>query len=351
MARSVNGGRVIAAAALAASTLVAPCVVHGQEIELGIIDLYGLSRVSEGQVRQALTFAEGATIAIATPERPAFLRESEDRLARLPDVARARTRLVCCDQGRAIVYVGIEERDAAILRFRAEPKGDVRLAADIVRAGDEFAEALRRAVLRGDAGEERSLGHSLADDPATRAAQERFLRYAARDLPTLQLVLQSSSDAAHRALAAQVLGYAADKPAVVQDLAHGMSDPSAEVRNNAMRALLAFAEMSPGTSPSVPRVPVDPFIDLLHSLEWSDRNKASLALLALSTGRDPDLLATLERQALAPLIEMARWKSEGHALPAFIILGRIDGYSDEAAYDLWNRGERDVVIRAATSEP
>ena len=165
MARSVNGGRVIAAAALAASTLVAPCVVHGQEIEIGIIDLYGLSRVSEGQVRQALTFAEGDTIAIATPERPALLRESEDRLARLPDVARARTRLVCCDQGRAIVYVGIEERDAAILRFRAEPRGDVRLAADIVRAGDEFAEALRRAVLRGDAGEERSLGHSLADDP------------------------------------------------------------------------------------------------------------------------------------------------------------------------------------------
>ena len=183
-----------------------------------------------------------------------------------------------------------------------------------------------------------------------RAVQERFLRYAARDLPALRLVLRRSSNAAHRALAAQVLGYAADKPAVVDDLVHGMSDPSAEVRNNAMRALLAFADMSPGASPSAPRVPAQPFIELLHSPVWTDRNKASGALAALSTGRDPELLTTLKGLALAPLVEMARWKSEGHALPAFSVLGRIAGYSDEAAYDLWNRGERDVVIRAATTE-
>ena len=71
----------------------------------------------------------------------------------------------------------------------------------------------------------------------------------------------------------------------------------------------------------------------------------------------PELRRVLRRssdaahRALAPLIEMAGWKSAGHALPAFFILGRIAGYSDEAAYDLWNRGARDVVVSAATSEP
>ena len=332
-------------------TLATPCTVNGQELEIGIIDLYGLSRVPARQVRATLTFTEGDTIAFGNREEPAFLTESEERLARSPDIARARIRSVCCDRGRAIVFVGIEKRGAATMRFHAEPEGDARLAADTVRAGDEGENALRLAILRGDAGEDRSRGHSLVDDPATRAIQERFVLYAARDLPELRRVLRSSSDAAHRALAAQVLGYAADKPAVVDDLVNGMSDPSAAVRNNASRALGVFAEMLPGTGLPVPRVPAQPFIELLDSPVWSDRNKASGALAALSTGRDPELLARLREQALAPLIEMARWKSEGHALSAFFILGRIAGYSDEAAYDLWQRGDRDAVIDAARSRP
>ena len=69
--------------------------------------------------------------------------------------------------------------------------------------------------------------------------------------------------------------------------------------------------------------------------------------MALSASRDPGLLATLRKGALTSLVEMARWKSTGHALYAFIILGRLAGYSDTGAYDLWDRGEREVVIEAA----
>ena len=341
----------MAAAVFVTCMLGSPCVVSGQEIEIGIIDLYGLSGVPARQVRDSLTFTEGDTIPMGTGEARAFLKESEDRLARSPNIAHARIVRVCCDEGRAVVYVGIEERGAATMRFRAEPTGDARLAGDIVSAGDEFETALRLAVLRGDDGEDRSRGHALADDSAMRAIQERFILYAARDLPDLRLVLRSSSDAAQRALAALALGYAADKPAVVEDLVHGMSDPSDEVRNNAMRALLVFADMLPGASRSVLRVPEQPFIKLLHSPVWSDRNKASGALAALSADRDPELLATLREQALAPLIEMARWKSAGHAQPAFVILARIGGYSDEAAYNLWVRGDRETIINAASLDP
>ena len=341
-------GAVKAAALLVTLALGTPCGVNGQELEIGIIDVYGLSRVSVRQVREMLTFTEGDTIALGVGEEPAFLKESEDRLARSPDIARARIhRPVCCDAGRAIVYVGIEEPGAATMRLRAEPRGDARLAADIVRAGDEADDALRLALLRGNVGEDTSRGHSLVDDPAVRAVQERFILYAARDLSELRLVLRSSSDAAHRALAAQVLGYAADKQAVVEDLVHAMNDASAAVRNDAMRALGVFAHMLPGTSRSVPRVPAQPFIELLNSPVWSDRNKASGALMAMSADRDPELLAALRERALAPLIEMARWKSEGHALPAFLILCRIAGYSDAVAFDLWERGDRDAVIDAA----
>ena len=180
-----------------------------------------------------------------------------------------------------------------------------------------------------------------------RTIQERFVTYADRDLPELRRVLRDSSDPGHRALAAQILGYAADKQAVVEDLVHGMSDPSEDVRNNAMRALMVFANAAPTAARSVPSIPYQPFISLLNSPAWSDRNKAAGALKALSRNRDPQLLARLRNEAIAPLVEMARWKSDGHALFAFIILGRIAGYSDQAALGVWDRGEREIVISAA----
>jgi hypothetical protein len=323
--------------------------VFGQEFQfqIGIIDFYGLNRVSAAQVRQALVFKEGDIISWVDGDRPAVLVESENRLSTLPGVARARATISCCDQGQVIIFVGIQEEGAAVMRFRAAPQGTARLAADVVKAGDEFSKAALAAVLRGDAAEDRWQGHALAHDPGMRAIQEHFISYADRDLPNLRGVLRESSDSEHRALAAQVLGYVADKQAVIDDLVYAMSDPSEDVRNNAMRALLVFAEAVPTTARPVPRVPYQPFIALLSSPAFSDRNKASGALMVLSQGRNPELLARLRIEAMAPLAEMARWKSTGHALFAFILLGRIGGYSDEAAQDAWDRGEREVVISAA----
>ena len=134
---------------------------------------------------------------------------------------------------------------------------------------------------------------------------------------------------------------------VVGDLVHGMSDSSADVRNNAMRALAVFAHVAPTSGRPIVRVPYEPFIELLHSPVWTDRNKASLALMALSGRRDPKLLEQLQREAMAPLIEMAHWKSDGHAMPALMILGRIGGQSEDAIQAAWTRGERESIINAA----
>jgi HEAT repeat protein len=223
----------------------------------------------------------------------------------------------------------------------------VRLAADIVEAGKALQEAVRAAVQRGDAAEDDSQGHALFHDPASRSVQERFVGYAARELKELRRVLRDSSDAEQRALAAEILGYVANKRDVVGDLVYGMRDASAEVRNAAMRALAVFASMPPTSGRPIVRVPYESFVDLLQSPVWTDRNKASLALARLSERRDPRLLAKLRREAMVPLIEMARWKSEGHAIPALLILGRIAGQSDEAIQMAWTRGEREGIINAA----
>jgi hypothetical protein len=324
------------------------CAGAGQEFQIGIIDVYGLSRVTVDQVRGVLTFKEGDAVSLGGNQQPAFLTASENRVAQLPGVVGARIKVVCCDQGRAIAYVGVEEAGATTTVFRAAPVGAARLAPDIVQSGEQFSKAGLLAAQRGDAEEDRSEGHALNRDPAMRAIQERFLVYAKRDLPALRLVLRSSSDAAHRALAAQVLGYTTDKQAVVEDLVQGMSDPSEEVRNNAMRTLMVFAESVPGEMRRpTPRIPFDPFIAFLNSPVWSDRNKASWALMALTAGGNPELLTKLRKQALVPLVEMARWKSEGHALAAFMILGRMAGNSDETTFGFWGRGDREAVIRAA----
>jgi len=332
---------------VAVLTLVSLPHASAQDTQIGIIDFYGLSKVSENIAREALTFKEGDTFVFAGDDILDVFLESENRLSMLPGVADARVQSVCCDQGRAIVYVGIEEHGATTLLLRPAPLGDARLAADIMRAGEEFSNALLQAVQRGDADEDRSRGHALAKDATMRAIQTRFISYARRNLSQLRLVLRTSSDAVQRAVAAQVLGYAADKQRVVDDLVYGMSDPSDDVRNSAMRALLVFAEMTPGKGRRIPRIPSQPFVVFLNSPVWSDRNKASGALLALSARRDPQLLASLRKDALAPLAEMARWKSEGHAIPALTILGRIAGYSDGAVTAAWSRGERERIINAA----
>jgi hypothetical protein len=138
---------------------------------------------------------------------------------------------------------------------------------------------------------------------------------------------------------------------VVGDLVFGMSDPVENVRNNAMRALAVFAGMRPVAARPIIRVPYEPFIELLNSPVWTDRNKASMALTGISERRDPTLLTKLRGKAMAPLVEMARWKSEGHAMPALLMLGRMSGQPDDAVLAALARGEREVIINAALKRP
>ena len=189
-----------------------------QTLQIGIIDFYGLGRLSVADVRQTLTFKEGDSISFAGDARPAFLVEAERRLAALPGVIRASVNPVCCDAGRVIVYVGLEQQGQPVTRFRDNPTGTVRLPADVLQAARDFEEAQKAAVMRGDVGEDDSRGHTLMHDAAARAIQERFVGYAARDLKALTRVLRESSDAGQRAIAAEVLGYAPVKQDVVPDL-------------------------------------------------------------------------------------------------------------------------------------
>lgn len=331
-------------AVLAAAPLAPPARTAGAQraIAIGVVDFYGLHHLSQGDVQRALGIAAGDTV-VADSLAPALRR-----LRAIPGVTDAALAPVCCEpDGRWALFVGIEERGAPRLALDPAPQGAVRLPDDVVQLGRAFDDSLMAAVRRGEAAEHDSGGHAFFDAPALTAIQHRFLAVAAASLPMLVDVLHHSSDAEHRALAAELLGYAPDVSQVIPDLVAAMHDPDSDVRNNAMRALAVIAGYAQQHPELGIRVPTRPFIEMLESVVWTDRNKASFALWQLTASRDSSLLAGLRARALPALLDMARWQSVGHAYAGYMILGRIEGVSDDALQRDWQRGDRRGVIDAA----
>jgi hypothetical protein len=308
---------------------------------LHAVDLYGMRTVSEASLRAAIGLNAGDPVPVSDDSIRA-------RVGALPGVAEVHVSTVCCSEtGRTFLYVGIREVGTPPMVFRAEPTGSARLPGDILAAGVRFESALMSAVKRGATAEDGSKGYSLALDSALRSVQEDFLQIAADRADTLTSVLRSSADATHRALAAQILAYGANRQTIARELVYAAEDPSDVVRNNATRALavlVAWVNQNPRVGVAIPP---EPFVDFLNSVSWTDRNKSVMVLMPLTASRDAALLAQLRSRALPSLVEMARWMNAGHALGPFVILARLAGLSDDDAFKAWQAGDREAVIARA----
>jgi hypothetical protein len=311
---------------------------------LEAVDLYGLRTIPEAAVRAAVGLAAG-------DPAPASLEAIRGRLRALPGVADVGVSLVCCgERGGSLLYVGVREEGAPTVVFRPAPAGDARLPAEVVALGARHEAALVAAVRRGATGEDASQGYALSADAALRAVQEELRDVARAGFDGLAAVLRLSADAAHRTLAARILAYGDDRQAVACALVAAVGDPSERVRNDAARALALLAGWADGHPDAGVSIPPDPFVDVLNSVSWTDRNKGVLVLVPLTVGRDPALLATLRERALPSLVEMARWSDPGHALAPYILVARLAGVDDGAAFRAWQAGEREVVIARALRE-
>ncbi len=299
------------------------------------INVYGLRTLAEDRVRAAIPFSVGDVLD-AEPS-------AEDLAAEL-GVPRAEYAMVCCGpNGGMLVFVGVEEGEARAPAYRPTPTGDVRLPADVVAAYDAFTQGLIEAVRTGQAGEDRSQGHALSVHPGMRAAQEQFLVFAERDRALLIEVLNGSSDPQHRGIAAHVLGYVADKPAVIDELIGAAFDSHELVRNNAVRALAVMAVYANGTPDTGIAIDAEPFIGMLDSIVWSDRNKSTAVLGGVTQARDPIVLDMLRQRSMPALTEMCRWEGSSHGQPACLMLQRVLGLPDDASPEA-----RPATIAAAT---
>ncbi len=317
---------------VSAPTLSSPTV--------GVIDFYGLNKVSQDRIRKTLGFREGDPF-------PPSKANVEERLDEIPGVVESHLEAVCCDGGKIVLYVGIEERGAPHFDLREPPEGEVTLAPEITALYRRFLDAFESAVRRGATAEDLTRGHSLMADPLVHEIQQEFPGVAQEHLAELRNVLRNSADDEQRAIAAFLIGYAPKKDQVAADLQFALRDADPGVRSNAARAIVAltvYERLHPDSG-----VKLEPtwFIEMLHSLSWSDRERALKALLLLTDGHDVQVLSQLRERALPALTEMSRWKTLEHALPAFILTGRLTDLSEQQIHDAWNRGDRESVIVAA----
>jgi hypothetical protein len=320
------------------------------EETIATIDTYGLGNVGRDAVLEAAAIRVGDRVPTAEA-----IDEMVRKLKAIPGVEQADVSVIHMRSPHApaasptftIVYIGIGEAGRPAVTFRAAPSADVALPDEIVETYREFEIAADESFRRGNFGGDDSNGYALFGDEATRAIQKRFVPLAERHYDRLAEVLRTAKSAKGRQTAAWIIGYAPDKTKAAAELDAAARDPDSVVRNNAIRALaviLGYAAKHPELAIDAP---IDVYLDLLESVEWTDRNKAMAVLIELSGGGNEAVLAKLRQRSLPALVEMARWQAEGHAGMAFGLVGRIAGLSDTEIEEAWTAGKREEVIARA----
>jgi hypothetical protein len=51
----------------------------------------------------------------------------------------------------------------------------------------------------------------------------------------------------------------------------------------------------------------------------------------------------IKNGALEPLIDMANWKSEAHAMGGYIMLGRIAGWQEEEIFESFKKNRAEMI--------
>jgi hypothetical protein len=315
---------------------LAATLAAAQAPRVGDVEYYGFRKVGQENARRALNLSPGDAL-------PPSKGDLEELLEGISGIVQARVEAVCCEDGKAVLFVGVEERGATRFDFRLPPAGAAELPREILETHAGFMAAVASAARRGSTGEDLTRGHSLMADPDARDLQLRFSGYAESHAGKLRAVLRDAADPAQRAVAAAVLGYSPNKKSVLADLQYAMQDPDEAVRANAMRALGAIAVLAAREPAQGIRIQSTWFVEMLNSLSLSDRTRAAAALVTL-TEYDAAALGQVRDRALDSVVEMARWKTLRYALPAFILAGRMAGMGQNEIEAAWTSGQRESVI-------
>ena len=317
--------------------LLVSAAAFAQAPVIGVVDFYGIRTLQPEKLRKEIGLEAGDRM-------PASKADLEERVEAFDGIVRSAVTAHCCEAGKVVLYIGVEERGAPHFDYHDVPTGKAALPDYVAENYREFLAAVRRAGAAGKLAEDLSRGHSLIAHRDVRPFQDRFLIHAELYLEKFREVLRTSSNDEFRAVAAHLLGYAPNKRVVIDDLQYALRDPDERVRSNAVRALTAIAVFGQTDVELGIRVAPTWFVEMLHSIDWNDRSRAVQALLQLTESRDLATIELLRERAAEPVMEMALWKHLPHALPAFFLAGRMAGMEEKAIEEAWLRGDREPVI-------
>jgi hypothetical protein len=311
--------------------------------QVGQINYFGYGGIDLAPIRAQLPLHVGDTITFATFDDAAIKSFITRTIGHPPtDVG-----TVCCDDSkRLLIYIGLGGTSSRLLPTANSPRGSDHLATGALKLYDRQMSALESAVRRGAAGEDDSKGYALNTDPALRQIELSIHRYAMTREAEFERVLRNAADPRQRRAASEFLGYVPRSSMQIKALAEAVSDSDEEVRNNAVRALSVLAAARNARPLAIDP---QPFIALLFSGKWTDRNKGSLLLARLTESRDPVLLAALRKEALQPLVEGSSWSDSGHTGAFLMILGRIADIPEDKLQQMIAGGNSAAIIAAAST--
>ena len=314
----------------------AVCLVASAQPKIGYIEVYGVRKIGKEKVLKTLGVAPGGAL-------PKSRVDLEEKLEAVDGILLSQVEAYCCDEGQMALYIGIQERGTPIFEYRPRPIEELNLPAEVTDAYAEFTTALARAAAAGNLAEDLTSGHSLMRDPDCRDIQEKFVALTGSYLAELQAVLARSSDTGQRTTAAYVLGYAADKKKVIDDLQGGLRDQEQDVRLTSARALRAIAVLGRDKSLGI-TIRATWFVEMLNSTSLGDRLEGARTLNLMFEELSEGTVLQIKDRALPSLFEMAHWRHLPHALPAYLLLGRVAAIPEADMTVAWDEGKRDEML-------
>jgi hypothetical protein len=314
-----------------------------QHRKIGAIEFFGSSGMDLQRIKTNLPTKEGDELAASADAMLATIEKISESIKQTTGRAATDVEIVCCDiKGQSMIFIGLPGTNVRPLTLNPAPQADARLSPQIVSLYEQIMEAWQDAVLKG-AGSDQSKGYPLSTHPPLRSKQLQAREIALKNGALLRGVLATAKDPQQRVAAAYFVGYTRRSRMQIDALVHASRDVDEGVRNNAVRALGVLAESNPSVTS---QIPADGFIDMLNSGSWTDRNKGGFVLEALTAPRDPKVIGKLRIRALDSLLEMARWRSSGHAHSARFLLGRIAGIEEGRLTKLVRAGQVDQIVKA-----
>jgi hypothetical protein len=319
-------------------------LAQAQSIPISAIDFYGYGGIDIEKLRTALPVHVGDTFPSFEAERANSpkIRAVVLQMTGKPAVSVNNVLI----EGAFLIYIGLSGTTMKKFPLNPEPTGTAQLPQELVQLYDQKMAILPKAIAAG-AKDDESAGYAISSFPELRSKELAIRDYAAQHEDLIRTVLGGASDANQRIVASDALGYAKESRSQIEALVRASHDSNSVVRNNATRALGVLASSDPKIAADIP---AEPFIEMLSSESWTDRNKAGWVLQSITSTRNPKVLAELRSQAIEPLIEMAKWHDNGHAGSFRTILGRIGGIEEARLKEMADKNEQvDAIIAAARS--